>query len=148
MSDWKKKQNSNNNSEEGESESARVLTRSKVGEKLSIAGFGDVLVLSHEAADQVLTPARREIIKSLAAHDASSLRELAEIVDRNPGNMSRDMKVLVAENIIRYVDEGKSKRPELRHDTIISEPLITSEIPVQQATKSNFEANGECRSDE
>ena len=106
-----------------ESAPERVVTRHKVGEALSQAGFGDVAVLSHESADKVLTPARRDIIQVLATHDISSLRELADILDRDPGNLTRDMKVLVAENIIRYVESGKAKRPELKHDTIISEPL-------------------------
>lgn len=113
-----------------EQEPTKSFTRHKVGESLTKAGFGDVLVLSHEAADRVLTPARREIIHTLSNHDVSSLRELAEFVDRNPGNLSRDMTVLVAEDIVRYESEGKAKRPELKHDTIIQEPLVASENPL------------------
>jgi predicted transcriptional regulator len=109
----------------GESAHRRVFTRHKVGEALSKAGFDDVIVLSHEAADRVLTPARREIIVTLDAHDVGSLRELAGIVGRDPGNLSRDMQILVEEDIVRYVGNGSSKRPELKHDTIISEPVMT-----------------------
>ena len=103
--------------------------RYETGDALTRAGFGDVIVLSHDAADRALTPSRREIIDALATNEISSLRELADILDRNPGNLSRDLKVLVAEDIIRYEPSGKSKRPELKHDTIVQEPLLASERP-------------------
>ena len=124
------------NDESSGSDSKEAFTRHKVGEALSKDGFGDVLVLSHDAADRVLTPARREIIETLASHDVSSLRQLGEIVNRNPGNLSRDMKVLVAENVVRYESEGKSKRPELKHDTIIQEPLLASEDPIPESLEA------------
>jgi predicted transcriptional regulator len=122
--------------ETDESNPSRVFTRHKIGEAASKAGFGDVLVLSHESADTALTPTRREIIDTLSAHDVSSVRELADVVGRNPGNLSRDLKVLVAENIIRYVDDGSAKRPELKHDTIVVEPLVTSEDPLPESVSS------------
>jgi len=37
------------------------------------------------------------------------------------------MNVLVAEDVVRYETDGKAKRPELKHDTIIQEPLVASE---------------------
>lgn len=112
-----------------ESAPERVTVRYKAGEALSKAGFGDVLVLSHEQADSVLTPARRQIIEALSATDVSSVRDLAETLDRDPGNLARDLQVLVAENVVRYVEQGRAKRPELIHDTIVSEPIIASERP-------------------
>lgn len=129
------REDENVTSELEESGSERVLTRHTVGESLAKAGFGDVFVLSHEAADRVLTPARREIIEVLATNEVSSLRELAKLVDRNPGNLSRDMEVLAAENIIRYAKDGKAKRPELKHETIISEPLVATDAPIQTDSK-------------
>lgn len=108
-----------------------VLIRHHVGRSLSNAGFGDVLVLSHGAADKALTPARRAIIQVLSEHDVGSLRELARHLDRNPGNLTRDLQVLVAEDIITYEKDGRSKRPELKHDTIIQEPLVSTQNPVE-----------------
>lgn len=120
-----------------ESSTDRAFTRHKVGEALSKSGFGNVLVLSHEAADQALTPTRREIIDTIAKTNVSSLRGLAEKLDRNPGNLSRDMQVLVAENIIRYDKSGKAKRPELKHDTIVVEPLVASEEPLPESISAS-----------
>jgi DNA-binding transcriptional ArsR family regulator len=116
--------------EADETSPERVLRRHTVGEALSGAGFGDVLVVSHESAEQALTPARREIIETLSSHDVSSVRELADVLNRDPGNLTRDLKVLVAENVLRYVDEGRSKRPELKYDTVIAEPVVASDSPL------------------
>lgn len=104
------------------------LIRHSVGEALAKAGFGDVYVLSRDAAETVLTPQRCEIIDVLAANEVSSRQELAELVNRTPEELNRDMKVLVAENIIRYEEDGKSKRPELKHDTIITEPVYARKM--------------------
>ena len=106
-----------------------IRLRYETGDALTRAGFDDVIVLSHDAADRALTPSRRKSLDALATNEISSLRELADILDRNPGNLSRDLKVLVAEDIIRYESDGKSKRPELKHDTIVQEPLVASERP-------------------
>lgn len=122
--------------EGGESAPSRAFARHEVGQALSQSGFGDVLVLSHEAADQALTPTRREIVATLAETEVESLRELADELDRDPGNLSRDMRVLVAEDIVRYDTTGKSKRPELKHDTIVVEPLIASDDPLPETDSS------------
>lgn len=120
----------NNSGSDSEADAEKVFTRHKVGEALSKADFGDVLVLSHEAADQALTPSRRDVIEALATNHVGSLRELADVLGRDPGNLTRDMKILVAEDIARYREEGKAKRPELKHDTIVVEPLVASEEPL------------------
>lgn len=111
----------------------RVLLRDHVGGALSSAGFGDVLVLSHEQADRVLTPARREIIEVLSTTPVGSLRDLADRLDRDPGNLSRDLQVLVAENVVRYVQDGRAKRPELKHQTIVQEPLVAVDDPLPES---------------
>lgn len=136
MSSHETRENTPEDNTASESDPTRAFTRHKAGEALAKAGFGDVLVLSHEQADQVLTPARRAVIDTLATQEVSSLRDLANHLDRNPGNLSRDMQVLVAENIIRYEENGKAKRPELKHDTIITEPLVATEDPVPESISS------------
>jgi len=104
----------------------RAYARYEMGQALSESEFGDVLVLSHEAADRALTPRRREIIETLATCDVTSVRDLADRSGRDPGNLSRDLQVLVAENVIRHVEDGRAKRPELKHDTIVVEPIVAS----------------------
>lgn len=118
------------NSKNHVSDTERIFESIGVGDALIDAGFGSVQVLSHEQADSVLTPARRSLIQALAQEDVKSVRNLAERVGRDPGNVSRDLKILAAENIVRLVKTekaGSPKRPELKHDTIIQEPLVVSE---------------------
>jgi predicted transcriptional regulator len=114
-----------------ESDLDRVLTRQQVGGALSKDGFEDVLVLSHESADRVLTPTRREIIRALREQDYESQNQLAEALGRDPGNVKRDLDVLIEEDIVQRVRDGKAKKPALKHETIITEPIV--------ATRSNPE---------
>lgn len=113
-----------------ESDLDRVLTRQQVGSALSKDGFEDVLVLSHESADRVLTPTRREVIRALREQDYGSQNQLAEDLGRDPGNVKRDLDVLVEEDIVQRVRDGKAKKPVLKHGTIVTEPVVaTSSSP-------------------
>jgi predicted transcriptional regulator len=105
----------------------RVQVRLETAKALSDAGFGDVLILAHESVREVFTPKRREIMEVLATEDVTSVRDLADRLDRNPGNISRELDVLVRNNVVGYNEEGKVKRPTLEYETVIGEPFITSE---------------------
>lgn len=109
-----------------EDDESRVLRRYEVADALADAGFGDVLVLSHESADRALTPTRRELLHVLAREKVGSQRELAERLDRDPGNVKRDLDVLVEENVVRFETDGRSKRPVLKYDAVTVEPLVAS----------------------
>ena len=54
----------------------------------------------------------------------SSVRDLADRLGKNSGNVSRELKVLTECGVVGFVKNGTSKRPVLAYDTIISEPLI------------------------
>ena len=107
----------------------RVQTRLEIEKALSGSGFGDLLVLSYESVREVFTPKRREIIEVLATERVSSVRDLADRLDRNPGNVSRELDLLVEHEVVGYIDNGTAKQPVLAHDTIISEPLVVSSEP-------------------
>lgn len=108
----------------------RVMLRYQMAEALSESGFGDVLVLSHETAEEVLTPNRREILQTLAAEDITSVRDLANALDRDYGNVSRDLDSLATSDLVSYVEQGRSKQPVVKHDSIVVEPLMA---PVEAA---------------
>ncbi|WP_436936486.1 ArsR family transcriptional regulator [Halovenus marina] len=110
----------------------RVRARSMLAKTLSDAGYDDVLVLSHETAEETLTPNRREIIQALTRTNVESVRELADVLERDYGNVSRDLGALVRSNIVGYVETGTSKRPVLEHETVIVEPLVTSDPPLDR----------------
>jgi predicted transcriptional regulator len=105
----------------------RVRARYMLAKTLSGAGYNDVLVLSHETAEETLTPNRREIIQALARMNVESVRELADVLERDYGNVSRDLGTLVRSNIVGYMENGASKRPVLEHETVIVEPILTSD---------------------
>lgn len=109
-----------------ESDPERVERRRRVAEALGGGAFGQVLVVSQESADRVLTPARREIIDVLSTHDVDSQRVLAERLDRDPGNVKRDLAVLIDEGVVAREKQGRSYRPYLKYDTVVAEPAPTA----------------------
>lgn len=110
--------------EKPESDLDRVLGRHAVAGALADAGFGDVLVLSHESADRALTPTRREIVEALSTEEFGSQRQVAEHLDRDPGNVKRDLDVLCEEGVVTRETDGRAKRPVLKHDTVTVEPVV------------------------
>lgn len=109
-----------------ESSSERVKRRQRVAESLPAEQFGEVLVVSQQSADRVLTAKRRELIDALETHEVDSQRELAELLDRDPGNVKRDLAVLIDEGVVAREKQGRSYRPYLKHDTVIAEPVPTA----------------------
>lgn len=121
------------NPERAESDPGRVRARYQTAKALSSAGFGDVHVLSHEAADRALSQRTRRIIRALAAEEFSSQRKLAEYLDADPGNIKRDLAALIDEDIVAIEQDGQAKRPYLKHDTIVVEPLVTDVTAVDDS---------------
>lgn len=107
-----------------EDEPGRVLESTEFGLVLSAAGYGDVHVLSHEAADRVLTPNRRRLIEGIDDEDVASISELARHVGRDKANVKRDLDVLAEENLVAFEATGREKRPYVKPDTIVREPLV------------------------
>jgi len=77
-----------------ESSVDRVLLRTEVARRLTADGneLGSVKVISHEMADRVFTPKRREILQTLNQREVSSQRELARVLDRDPGASSETLQ--------------------------------------------------------
>lgn len=114
------------NHSDNESSTERMLLRTNVARRLAAEDddFGSVKVISHELADRVFTPKRREILQTLNHREVSSQRELARILDRDPGAVQRDVTELINADLVDVVEQGRSKKPVLAHDTIIAEPLV------------------------
>jgi len=114
------------NHSDNESSTERMLLRTSVARRLAAEDddFGSVKVISHELADRVFTPKRREILQTLNHREVSSQRELARILDRDPGAVQRDVTELINADLVDVVEQGRSKKPVLAHDTIIAEPLV------------------------
>ncbi len=91
---------------------------------LSEAGFDDVLVLSRDTAEEVLTEKRMELLQELSTAEVSSMRELARQVERDISIVSRDLDVLYEADIIDYEQTGRSKKPILAHENVVIDPLV------------------------
>ncbi|WP_202932670.1 HVO_A0114 family putative DNA-binding protein [Halorussus salinus] len=100
-----------------------VERREMLADALTSAGHEDVYVLAREDAREVLDDHREEILDYLRDHDVASVSELADALDRDTGNVSRDLTLLADYGIVNVTREGRSKVPELVHEFVVVEPL-------------------------
>lgn len=101
----------------------RVEARMKLSRSLAREGYDDVLVLSRESGERILSPSRLELLDRLRAGDVESVRSLADDLDRDKAGVSRDLALLAEHDVVEYVDAGRAKVPVLKHDTVVVEPL-------------------------
>ncbi|ERH13998.1 MAG: hypothetical protein J07HB67_00252 [halophilic archaeon J07HB67] len=119
-----------------ESSPQRSLLRTEYARLHAAEGYGDVRVLSHEAAERVFTEKRREILRVLDNTAVESQRALARIVDRDPGAVQRDLQELAEFDLVAIESDGRANRPVLAHDTIVIEPLTAPDSVVPTASFS------------
>ncbi|MFB6228313.1 MAG: transcriptional regulator [Halobacteriales archaeon] len=112
---------------ESEQSSERLLQQDEFAAALNAEGYTDVLVVRRENGRDVLTDGRREIVDHLDQHgaDIGSVSALARSLDRDKGAVSKDLHRLAELDVIEYEGEGEGtpKRPVLKHDTIVIEPV-------------------------
>lgn len=104
-------------------EKRRLFRLALAGGPLAGAGHTDTLVLSRESAREVLTPSRVELLDRLRAGTVDSVRALAAELDRDKAGVSRDLARLAELDVIEYQQVGRAKRPRLKHDTVLVEPV-------------------------
>jgi len=102
---------------------ADVDDRARLARAAAEAGFEDVLVVERETAKAVLTDERQELLDRIRSGGVGSVRGLARSLDRDKAAVSRDLDLLFREDLIEYVADGNKKRPELKHETVLVEPL-------------------------
>lgn len=101
----------------------RVERRKQMARALARGGMTDVRVLSHESAERVLTQKRRELIAVLTDQTVGSVRDLARRVERDKGQVSRDLGVLAEHGVVDFEETGREKRPYLQHEHVVVEPI-------------------------
>lgn len=95
-----------------------------VARSLAKGGFEDFIMVKPETAQEVLTDERRRIIRALKERDYSSVRSLARELDRDKGAVSRDLGVLAGHDLVEFEEGGRGKAPQLKHSTVIAEPIV------------------------
>lgn len=106
------------------SEEERVQRRSEMARALARGGMDNVQILSLEEADELLTPKRQELIEALGQADYESVRGLARELDRDKGQVSRDLATLAEHGIVTFETDGRSKRPGLTQERVVIEPIV------------------------
>lgn len=101
----------------------RLQLRDELGESLAETEFRDSVVLPLDAARELSKDHLREIIDYLRENDPRSVSHLAEELDVNPGNMSRYLNTLMKYDVVAVEHRGRSKRPRLKYDHVVFEPL-------------------------
>ncbi|MFB6354561.1 MAG: helix-turn-helix domain-containing protein [Halobacteriales archaeon] len=98
--------------------------RAEMARALARGGMENVQIISLESAEKVLTPKRKEIIRTLREAEVASVRELARRLGRDKGQVSRDLQILAEHAVIHYETDGRSKAPRLTQEHIVIEPIV------------------------
>lgn len=101
------------------------LKGSMFAKKLAEAGFSDFLILDKEQAEKVLTEKRLELVETIREEEPDSIKELAQLVDRDQAAVHRDLQIL-REYMVIDVEEGEAgrKKPRVRRNHIFIEPVF------------------------
>jgi len=98
--------------------------KAEVTRALARAGYDDVLMIDRDTASTILTEKRQELLERVRAGDVESVRHLAKEVNRDKAAVSRDLETLFTYDLIEYREDGSRKIPELKHETVIVEPVV------------------------
>lgn len=105
----------------------RLTQRENFAAALNEQGYTDILVLRRATGREILTQSRLELVDYLDTHgdDVVSVSDLARGLDRDKGAVSKDLQRLSELDVVAYEGEGNgdAKRPMLKHDTIVVEPI-------------------------
>lgn len=71
-----------------------------------------------QALARVFSVPNLELIRAIAEQNPGSMRELAELVDRDIKNVSRNLHELDQLGLVELVDDGRAKRPVVPYDEI------------------------------
>lgn len=103
----------------------RLHERATLTRALALAGIKDVLVIDQESAAQLLTEKRQELLQKIRDGDVDSVPRLAKALDRDVAAVSRDVDLLLENDVLEYETEGKRRIPRLKHTAVIPEPIIS-----------------------
>lgn len=92
--------------------------------RLTDAGIVNFLLIDRETAKSILTDRRMELLETIRDEEIESVTDLAETLGRDKAAVSRDLDLLFEQDMIVYEREGSRKIPQLKHETVVVEPLL------------------------
>ena len=101
--------------------------RTTLARVLAQAGLTDVLVTDRAFARRLLTENRQDLLQEIRDGDVDSVRGLARALDRDEAAVSRDVNLLLENDVLEYETRGQRKMPRLKHNAVISEPIISKD---------------------
>lgn len=112
-----------------------MLRAAEADEEFEDVGHTHVLNFESESElARLLSPANLSLLRAIRQHEPESMRETAEIVDRDFKEVHRNLTELSALGVIELVDDGRSKRPVAQYDDIeVHYSLVTDEASTEQA---------------
>jgi predicted transcriptional regulator len=102
---------------------SRLQLRDQLSEDLADTEFGDSVVLPLDAARELTKDHLREVVDHLRENEVESVSQLADELGVDRGNMSRYLDTLLEYDIVTVERVGKKKRPRLKYEHIVFEPL-------------------------
>lgn len=106
------------------SDAERREHRAEMARALARGGMEGVHVITLEQADEILTPRRQELIEVLDHAEYESVRSLARDLERDKGQVSRDLSLLAEHGVVTFDIDGRSKRPRLAQEHVVIEPVV------------------------
>lgn len=77
-----------------------------------------VLNLTDEQLQRLASTKNIELIRAITGHEPGSINELADAVNRDYKEVHRNVKELEEMGVIKFEQEGRSKRPVFGYDEI------------------------------
>ena len=74
-----------------------------------------------------------ELLRVLAQHDPASIREVAELVDRDYKEVHRNLNELKTLGVVEFEDVGRSKQPVVHFDELEIDVSLTDPEPADAA---------------
>jgi predicted transcriptional regulator len=91
-----------------------------------------------QALSRLFSPTNIELIRTIAAHEPASMRETAQLVDRDIKEVHRNLQELERLGIIDFEQRGRAKRPTIWYDAIdIEIGLPTSGAPAHDEVSAD-----------
>ena len=101
--------------EDAKSEALEKARRFDEGEEVTET---NITFVEPSDIQRLLTPKRLELIQTLMTEEVASIRELAEVLDRNPSEVHDDVHTLEEYGVIELREDGRAKKPVVPYDDI------------------------------
>jgi predicted transcriptional regulator len=94
-------------------EKVEALERGEDVEEMHVLNLSSERELSRLMSEKNL-----ELLHAIAEHEPSSMRELADTVDRDFREVHRNLKELEKLEVVEFEEEGSAKKPRVWYDNI------------------------------